>query len=312
LLGIQGVVVSTSLKIPTPTVLHVPARELLVPGSGVTRLRASSWIPCGVEDLSMTMRITSDQSIGGIPAKDLRNVLRKAGGGFRADWLDAQGFSGRTRKAIVRDLLHLGYLVPSTDDHHEPSKYPWYSLTDLGHSFTRALAAKPITRAHAEEMLKQFIQRVALANQRDNFLARVSEVVVYGSFVRGADSLGDLDLACRLESKVGTGDRSRVYEEHSRKSGRTWSRIGCEYDWAFEEVRLFLKNRKRTISLHDIYDFLSMKKDEQFSYQVTIEQADSLGWPSEFYYTREHLLCWAIALLLTAIELRHNPGLLRA
>ena len=34
---------------------------------------------------------------------------------------------------------------------------------------------------------------------------------------------------------------------------------------------------------------------------LTIEQAGSLGWSSEFYYIQEHLICWAIALFLTAV-----------
>jgi hypothetical protein len=36
---------------------------------------------------------------------------------------------------------------------------------------------------------------------------------------------------------------------------------------------------------------------------LTIEKASSLGWSSELYYIREHLLCWAIALFLTAAAL---------
>ena len=32
---------------------------------------------------------------------------------------------------------------------------------------------------------------------------------------------------------------------------------------------------------------------------LSIEQASSLGWSSEFNYILEHLLCWAIALFLT-------------
>ncbi|MGB6691290.1 MAG: hypothetical protein WBE76_25940 [Terracidiphilus sp.] len=36
---------------------------------------------------------------------------------------------------------------------------------------------------------------------------------------------------------------------------------------------------------------------------LTIQQASFLGWPSEFYYIREHLLCWAISLLLAAAAL---------
>ena len=31
---------------------------------------------------------------------------------------------------------------------------------------------------------------------------------------------------------------------------------------------------------------------------LTIEQAGFLGWASEFYHVRDHLICWAISLLI--------------
>lgn len=107
------------------------------------------------------------------------------------------------------------------------------------------------------------MERVAVANQSDAFLTRITEVVVYGSFLRDTETLGDLDLACRLQPTVVGPNTHKVYKEHFRKSGRTYSRLGCEYAWAFEEVRLFLKNRRRTISLHDIQDFSRHGKGRQ-------------------------------------------------
>jgi hypothetical protein len=45
---------------------------------------------------------------------------------------------------------------------------------------------------------------------------------------------------------------------------------------------------------------------------LTIEQADFLGWMGEFYYIRDHLLGWAIALLLATVAwlfwMRRNSG----
>lgn len=228
----------------------------------------------------MTMRIAPGQVIGGVSAIELRDLLSKSGGGFRADWLDDKGYSARRRAAIIREMLALGYIEPSSEKHHEPSRHPWYSLTDLGHSFTAALAARPITRAHAERTLKAFRERVVDANRNPEFLYRVTEVVLYGSFLRGSETLGDIDIACRLETTVKATDgisTHDIYKAHYRKSGRSWSRIGCEYYWAREEVLLFLKNRQRSISLHDICDFLSMKKDEKFSYQILLGDPDKIA-----------------------------------
>jgi predicted nucleotidyltransferase len=141
------------------------------------------------------------------------------------------------------------------------------------------LAGRPITRAHAERTLAALRERIEQANQNPDFLFRITEVVLYGSYLRGSESLADIDIACRLEAKIKAADGISIrdiYREHYRKSGRAWTRMGCEFYWPREEVLLFLKNRQRSISLHDIDDFLSMEKDENFSYEVLLGDADKI------------------------------------
>ncbi|HWA96779.1 MAG TPA: hypothetical protein VG844_19450 [Terracidiphilus sp.] len=227
----------------------------------------------------MTMRITPGQMIAGLPAIVVRDLLLQCDGGFRADWLNDKGYSAKKAKAIISELLALNYIEPSTERHREPSRYPWYSITDLGHSFSNALAARPITRAHAEKSLAEFMERVAQANQNPDFLYRVAEVVLYGSYLRGSETLGDIDLACRLESKIKAEDGAsftKTCKAHFIKSGRAWTRDMCDIFWPHDEVMLYLKNRKRSISLHSIDDFLSMKKDDNFSYEVLLGDAKKI------------------------------------
>lgn len=227
----------------------------------------------------MTMRIAPGQMIGGVPAIRVRDLLSQCRGAFRADWLEDKGYDHRKREAVIRELLTLGYIEPSLEKHREPSPHPWYSVTDLGHSFSNALAGRPITRAHAERTLAALRERIEQANQNPDFLFRITEVVLYGSYLRGSESLADIDIACRLEAKIKAADGISIrdiYREHYRKSGRAWTRMGCEFYWPREEVLLFLKNRQRSISLHDIDDFLSMEKDENFSYEVLLGDADKI------------------------------------
>lgn len=219
----------------------------------------------------MTMRIAPGQMIGGVSAIKVRDLLSKCSGAFRADWLEDRGYSPKQREVIIHRLLALGYVEPSLEKHYEPSPHPWYSVTDLGDSFSNALAARPITRAHAERTLAALKDRVEQANRNPDFLFRITEVVLYGSYLRGSESLADIDIACRLEAKIKADDGISIrdiYREHYRKSGRAWTRMGCEFYWPREEVLLFLKNRQRSISLHNIDDFLCMEKSDNFSYQV--------------------------------------------
>jgi hypothetical protein len=217
--------------------------------------------------------------IGGVSAIKVRDLLSKCRGAFRVDGLEDRGYSPKQREAIIHELLALGYVEPSLEKHYEPSPHPWYSVTDLGDSFSNALAARPITRAHTERTLAAFTERVAQANLNPDFLFRITEVVLYGSYLRGSDSLADIDIACRLETKIKAADGTSIrdiYREHYHKSGRAWTRIGCEFYWPREEVLLYLKSRQRSISLHDINDFLGMEKDENFSYQVLLGDANKI------------------------------------
>jgi predicted nucleotidyltransferase len=64
-----------------------------------------------------------------------------------------------------------------------------------------ASAAKPITRQTAERALDDFLARVVLVNRRAYYLAKVTKVVVFGSFLRpDIERLGDVDVA--VESSV--------------------------------------------------------------------------------------------------------------
>jgi hypothetical protein len=42
-------------------------------------------------------------------------------------------------------------------------------------------------------------------------------------------------------------------------------------------VFVFLKQRKRTLSLHSLYDFITMEKHENFSYEVLFGDKDAIA-----------------------------------
>jgi len=82
-------------------------------------------------------------------------------------------------------------------------------------------------------------------------------LVVYGSYIRGAEELGDLDLACKLWPKIEDADeRKKKFIQHWRDAGAARVLAGFEIRWPYDEVMAFLKNRRRTISLHDMDDFI--------------------------------------------------------
>jgi hypothetical protein len=49
-----------------------------------------------------------------------------------------------------------------------------------------------------------------------------------------------------------------------------------EWLWPEVEVKQFLKNRQRTISLHSFYDFQNMPKADNFSYEVLLGDPEQI------------------------------------
>jgi predicted nucleotidyltransferase len=249
----------------------------------------------------MTMRISKGQQIGGIPAKDMRHMLRKCGGGFRADWVEDQLFRlwirknsfadpdwDKARRACRREaarriktLLQEGFIRLDEDSRasRDGSNIPSYKLTESGEALCRATAAKPVHRLNAEEVLKGFMERVRIVNEDERFLYRVTAVVVFGSYARGAQRPADIDLAIELERKISDPEEySKARKEYVKD--REFKTLSDRL-WAPErDVKIFLKQRKRTLSLHDMDELVKMAKDNPEwlgNYEVLFGDKDKIA-----------------------------------
>src|SRR6202022_3145393 len=85
-----------------------------------------------------------------------------------------------------------------------------WTTTQLAQSFGSATAAKPITRQTAKKALAQFLERVDRVNHDDQFLAKVTRVVLFGSYLRAEmERLGDVDVGGELQPKESDWQRLR-------------------------------------------------------------------------------------------------------
>jgi len=131
-----------------------------------------------------------------------------------------------------------------------------WTTTKLAPSFGSVTAARPITRKTAETALARLLERIERVNRDNHFLAKVTRVVVFGSYLRGdVDRLGDVDVAVELEPKEAHRRRLRELNyrrvaESERKGHRFSGMLDREMWWQLETLR-FLKSRSRSISLHD-------------------------------------------------------------
>ncbi|WP_439373494.1 hypothetical protein [Bradyrhizobium sp. DASA03120] len=81
-----------------------------------------------------------------------------------------------------------------------------YRVTDEGHATGMKSLVPRMDRAAAESLLKEVLSRVESINRDSELLHYVTEVRVFGSYLTDSDSLGDLDVAIRMERRAVAGD----------------------------------------------------------------------------------------------------------
>jgi predicted nucleotidyltransferase len=200
------------------------------------------------------VRIDPKDVVGGYPALTIRKLVRRLNNllCWNAETVGVILRIERSNaEAIVRVLVEAGLAVA------EPSLCTGGCITtQLAQSFGSATAAKPITRQTADIALFQLLERVDQVNRGEYFLAKVTKVVVFGSYLRaGVDRLSDLDIAVELQPKEPDWDRLRELTqkrvEQLQSAGRRFRNwLDIEYYWHLEAFR-FLKGRSRAISLLD-------------------------------------------------------------
>jgi predicted nucleotidyltransferase len=195
--------------------------------------------------------------VGGFPALMIRKLVRRLNNlqCWNAETVRViLRTEGGAAEAVVGTLLEAGLAVSQPE-----LGVGGYQTTPLAQAFGSATAAKPITRRTADRALSQLIERIDQVNRGESFLAKVTKVVVLGSYLRAdVDRLSDVDVAVELQPKEPDWDRlrelNRARVEHLHMAGRRFSSwIAIEYWWHLEAFS-FLKGRSRAISLIDYKD----------------------------------------------------------
>jgi predicted nucleotidyltransferase len=199
------------------------------------------------------VRIDPKSLVGGFPALKIRKLVRRLN--------NLQYWNAETVQVILRDeRSEAEAIVEALVEAGLACAAPIRGMdacntTQFAQSFGSATAAKPITRQTANRALSQLLERVHQVNREDCFLAKVTKVVVLGSYLRsGVDRLSDLDVAVELQPKEANWDRlrelTRQRVEQLQAAGRRFNWIEVEYWWHLEAFQ-FLKNRSRALSLID-------------------------------------------------------------
>jgi len=202
------------------------------------------------------MRIRSNDLVVGFPAKQIRKLLRQ-----NAEFLSVEdvtkvlGLTGESALQLLENLEQKGFIEKNT---FVPDPDKNWKHTIKGGALSKALFSAPVFRENAEKALVEFMDRVQEVNENGRFLFRVRKVVLFGSFLTGSATIGDLDVAIELVPKEADARKHSelilARANEAALNGRMFRNFIERLDFAAQEVRSFLKSRSRIIQLTDCKD----------------------------------------------------------
>jgi predicted nucleotidyltransferase len=113
-------------------------------------------------------------------------------------------------------------------------------------------------------------ERIAEINNSQEYMVRVIEAVVFGSYLKGDSRIGDIASRSQEKTERARDDWDRAALKDFRACGRTEKTILDAPYWPEYKVRLKLNNRQRAISLHDMDEFLALQRKAATPFEVLI------------------------------------------
>ncbi len=197
------------------------------------------------------MRIDPKDSIGDTPIIAVRDFAQEnVRSGFSEPHLrERLSLSRAESEAMICDLMARGWLERDTTKSETSSS--WYHFTEGGSRFASALASKPVSRAVARKAVDGLLDRATAIESDESMLYRVEKLILFGSYLGDAPTLGDVDVAVKLKGKFDDIDMQMAKDDaqttQAEKEGRSFSNLSCRLSWPLDRVRLYLKSRSRVL-----------------------------------------------------------------
>ncbi|AKD56692.1 nucleotidyltransferase domain-containing protein [Spirosoma radiotolerans] len=203
------------------------------------------------------MKIEKGQMIAGQPILKVRDFFKR----YERFSVETAAYfftlSKKAAKMICLEFTELGYCKRVLPEEMAPAyrKEIRYELLPLGCSLALARAVPPITRQKADRIVQEFMDRVEEINGNEKYIYKVSKVLLFGSYIRPeATELNDVDIAVEITPKYDSPDeRRKKSDEYMRSAIENGRHFRDWMDQMFapqNDVKAFLKNKSRYISLH--------------------------------------------------------------
>jgi predicted nucleotidyltransferase len=215
------------------------------------------------------MHIDPKSTIVGFSSLKVRDFLRKEKETVWTLETVKHSFKLTSAKAkiLIRELERFGLI----ESHKSIGSKEYWQVASKGRTLSLASAAKPLYHKTAQKKLEQFLERVRQANERKDFIYKITRVAVFGSFLTDRDRINDIDLAVEYVRK--TKNYDRYLKEASERlgialrGGRRFDNIVSQIFWPQKEIALFLKSGSRSISMHDFKELSMLNTPYKIVYQ---------------------------------------------
>jgi predicted nucleotidyltransferase len=207
------------------------------------------------------MRINPTDELFGFPVLKVREVIRFAmqerlSGLKRNDILKAVAkiinCSQSEAKELFNSLLNEEYLTIENKK-FRGSSFCVVAETEKGRRLGVTRANPPITRAKANILLEELLDRVNEVNNNEGYVYKIESVKVFGSYLSEKEMIGDLDVAIKIERKVNGDEFMNMNQKRiqlAKEKGRQFSNYVDEIFWPRREVLMHLSTRKKGLSIH--------------------------------------------------------------
>lgn len=198
------------------------------------------------------MKINTGENVEGIPILKIRDFLRKSyefNPEYAAYLLKVE--EPQAQK-VLKALTTLGYLEELKDDTNT------HRTTIKGNALAMSKGLPSITKEKAEKLFSEFMDRVKKVNENESLMYRVTQVVLFGSYITDAPSVNDINIAVKLDRKEHDKElymaKHEVYVQEAEERGVTFKSFFDRLVYPEIEVHKLLKSKSRYLSFHPIDD----------------------------------------------------------
>jgi len=197
------------------------------------------------------MQVSSDDTLAGVALIDIRNFLRRyrKRRGIGISNIESElAVPHSQAELIAKAMAEAGLIEPRREaGNDDPTRH--YSVTASGRRLCATRFVKRITRAKADALVKQMLERITSINARDELVYRVRRVRAFGSYASEASEVGDIDLAVDLELRYPDKDKIEQLLARAETSGKRFSSYIDQLSYGQEEVHQLLKGRSPYLAI---------------------------------------------------------------